>query len=50
MVLNWKVWQHYEQDDTMLADLYNDLWYQADMYACKNLKGEELKYFYEVTD
>lgn len=50
MVLNWKVWQHYEQDNTALADLYNDLWYQADRYACENLKGEELKYFYEVTD
>ena len=50
MILNWKVWQHYEQDNTTLADLYNDLWYQADRYASKTLKGEELKYFYEVTD
>lgn len=50
MVLNWKLWQHYEQNDMALAELYNDLWQQADAYACENLKGEELKYFYEVTD
>ena len=50
MVLNWKLWQHYEQNDMVLAEVYNDLWQQADAYACENLKGEELKYFYEVTD
>lgn len=50
MILNWKLLQHYEQNNTALAELYNDLWQQADAYACKNLKGEELKYFYEVTD
>ena len=50
MVLNWKLWQHYEQNDMALAELYNDLWQQVDAYACENLKGEELKYFYEVTD
>lgn len=50
MVLNWKLWQRYEQNDMALAELYNDLWQQADAYACENLKGEELKYFYEVTD
>lgn len=50
MALNWKLWQRYEQNDMALAELYNDLWQQADAYACENLKGEELKYFYEVTD
>ena len=50
LVLNWKLWQHYEQNDMALAELYNDLWQQADIYAYENLKGEELKYFYETTD
>lgn len=50
MMLNWKLWQHYEQGDTALAELYNDLWQQADTYAYENLKGEELKYFYKVVD
>lgn len=49
MVLNWKIWQHYESNES-LARVYNDLWEQADAYACENLKGEELKYFYRTTD
>lgn len=49
MVLNHKIWQHYEGNEA-LARLYNDLWSKADSYACNNLKGEELSYFYSVTD
>lgn len=33
-----------------LATLYNSLWEKADAYACENLKGEELSYFYRTTD
>ena len=49
MVLNWKIWEHYETNEP-LAKLYNDLWEQANNYACNNLKGEELNYFYRTTD
>ena len=49
MVLNWKIWQHYEKN-TAYAELYNDLWKAADAYACENLKGEEASYFYRTTD
>ena len=49
MVLNWKIWQHYEKNEP-LARVYNDLWQQADLYAVENLKGEELEYFYRTTD
>lgn len=49
MILNWKVWQHYENNEP-LARVYNDLWQQADSYAVNNLKGEELDYFYRTTD
>ena len=49
MVLNWKIWEHYE-DNEELAKLYNELWERADNYACENLKGEELTYFYTTTD
>lgn len=49
MVLNWKIWQHYEKNEP-LARVYNDLWQQADLYAVENLKGEELDYFYRTTD
>ena len=47
--LNWKIWEHYESN-AELASLYNMLWEMADEYACDNLKGEELDYFYRTTD
>lgn len=50
MILNWKIWQHYENGNHNLAEVYNELWEKADLYACDNLKGEELSYFYRTTD
>lgn len=49
LVLNWKIWQHYETNEP-LARVYNELWQQADSYACENLKDEEAEYFFRVTD
>lgn len=49
MALNWKIWEHY-QTNKKLAELYNKLWEQADNFACENLKGEELQYFFNTTD
>lgn len=50
MVLNHKIWQHYELGNEGLARAYNDMWEKADAYACENLTGEEADYFYRVTD
>ena len=49
MVLNWKIWQHYETNEK-LARLYNELWEKVDEWCCENLKGEDLSYFYRTTD
>lgn len=49
IVLNHKIWQHYETCES-LARVYNDLWEKADLYATENLKGEELSFFYQITD
>jgi len=49
MVLNWKIWQWNEKNEAY-AKLYDELWQKADKYACTNLKGEELSYFYRTTD
>lgn len=49
MVLNHKIWQHYQKNET-LATLYDTLWREADEWACDNLKGDELSYFYQTTD
>jgi len=49
MVLNHKIWQWYEKNEAV-ARVYNDLWEEADLYAQENLHGEELEYFYNITD
>ena len=49
LVLNWKIWEHYEHNEP-LARVYDRLWKEADLYACENLKGKDLDYFYRVTD
>lgn len=60
MVLNWKLWEHYElaTDGDMgpgaihmaYAHLYNDLWSEADRFACEHYEGDDLDYFYRTTD
>ena len=49
MVLNWKLWQWNEENEDF-ANVYQELWEQADAYAMDNLKGEELEYFLGTTD
>lgn len=49
MVLNHKIWQWYEKND-LLAKLYNKLYDMAADYAVNNLKGEQLDYYYRITD
>ena len=50
IVLNHKIWQYYKLQNEQFTNLYNTLWEQADSYACNNLKGKELAYFYDTTD
>ena len=49
MVLNHKLWQWFDTDKTRAA-IYNDLFVQARKYAETYLKGDELAYYYRVTD
>lgn len=50
MVLNWKLREHYDKWNKILAKVYNDIWQMADSYAYENLKDEELKYFIRNID
>lgn len=50
VVLNWKIWEHYEKNNEELTRLYNDLWEQVDGWCQENLKGKDLEYFYRITD
>ena len=49
MVLNHKCWEHYEKND-LLSETYQRLFYKAADYAETNLSGDELSYYYKVTD
>lgn len=49
LVLNHKIWQYYKTR-TDIAELYNTLWEKTAQYAMENLKGNELNYYFRVTD
>lgn len=50
MAMNWKVNEHYCIGNMAMAELYQDLYEQADTYAKDHLKGDELTYYYMTTD
>ena len=49
-VLNHKCWQHYENGNAKMSQLYQELYYEADGYALDNLKGEEFDYYWKKLD
>lgn len=49
MVLNWKIWRWYKNNDDY-SKLYHHLWFQLDDWCVNNLKGDELVYYYKTTD
>ena len=49
MALNWKIHEHYGSNDEY-AEVYDELWREADEWAMENLKGEELQYYLTTTD
>lgn len=49
MVLNWKIWEHYQSNERY-AKLYDKLFWEAKDYAENHLKGAELSYFFRTTD
>ena len=50
MILNWKIWYHYELGNDAYVEMYTKLWEEADEYAYENLSGSELRYFLETID
>ena len=50
LVLNWKLWEHYENGNEDVARVYNNLWEQAQDYGYNHLKDEELTYFIRTLD
>ncbi len=50
MVLNWKCWEHYENNNTQLSKIYGELFYKTRDYAWDNLTDDELSYFSNTID
>lgn len=50
IVLNHKCWFFYERGNERLSKLYSSLYYEAHDYACEHLKGDEMKFYFEITD
>lgn len=50
LVLNWKIWQHYESGNDAYARLYDGLWKEVDGWAYSNLTGNDLTYYFRYTD
>ena len=50
MVLNHRCWYWWDKGNNKLSELYADMFYTAKDYAEENLKGDELRFFWEVTD
>ena len=49
MVLNHKIWFLYESKP-QVAQVYDELWRQCCEWCNNNLTGDELKYYYQITD
>lgn len=49
MVLNWKIFEHIETNKHY-ANIYQDLYFEADQYAQTNLQGDDLAYYYRTID
>lgn len=50
IVLNWKCWHYYDEDNFEYSKLYQELWEELDDWCHKNLKGEALTYYFRTTD
>lgn len=50
ITLNLKLWQHYSIGNHGLYNVYHELWMKADAYACEHIIGDELSFFFRITD
>lgn len=50
MVLNHKLWYFYEMNNMQFAEVYQKFYDEVYEYGMENLKGDELKFFYNVLD
>ena len=49
LVLNWKCWW-WSKRDTKTAVLYENLWRKTHNWCLNNLKGDDLSYYFNITN
>lgn len=50
LVLNHKLWEHYNAGNESMSNVYDTLWKKTDEYCINNFKGSDLDYFLRTTD
>lgn len=50
IVLNHKIWQHYNNNNITTAKVYDELWRELHEYCLNTLKGDDLRYYIQTTD
>ena len=50
MVLNHKIWEWHDRGNMDLARVYDELWRECSEYIETHFEGEDLSYYYRVTD
>ena len=50
IVLNYRLWMHYNKGNETLARVYDEIWRKCHNYAQRTLKGEEFQFYFNATD
>lgn len=50
IALNRKCWDHYFNGNEKYSKLYAELFYKVKNYAYENFEGEEISFYFDVTD
>ena len=50
LVMNHSIWFWYHNNDMEYSKIYDELWRDIDSYILKKFKGDELRYYLQVTD
>lgn len=50
LVLNHKIWQHYDGGRHIMATTYDRLWRLCDGWCRDNLTGDDANYYYRITN
>lgn len=50
LVLNYRLWMHYDEGNQKLAKVYDEKWCKCHDYALRTLKGDEYQFYFNATD